>query len=385
MSTDSGIIHESLRSLFSATTSASLYGTEHPQVIRLAETAFTGISTALGISPEISLVVIEGELVINGEAPVFSLSLNRFAEALTSSGIGHLKFITGLSREEIDAFIDGIAGQGTGRKPLLSSEHLRLGQADLSLAGENGATEDSGHISFEELPAEELARFTEIYELLKSRSKLKISGLVEIVSAFIDTFRQEGEIRLVTAALRTSNEYSFTHAANVCILNLAQAIELGIDGKLLNDIGVASILHDIGKLFLPEEILTTTALLTDPEFRIMQEHPALGARHLLETPGIPRLAVVTAYEHHMRYNLSGYPLAPDGWRPNLCSQMTMISDFFDAMRTERSYRNAASLKTIADMMLEKNGTEFNPFLTRNFLNILKRVVTAVRNTPSTHP
>jgi HD-GYP domain-containing protein (c-di-GMP phosphodiesterase class II) len=138
-------------------------------------------------------------------------------------------------------------------------------------------------------------------------------------------------------------------------------------------------LHDIGKLLIPEELLIKKDRLTPLEFEIMKKHPVRGARHLLEVPGVPRLAVVTAYEHHMRYDLSGYPEAPEGWRPNLCSQITMISDFFDAMRTQRPYRNPVDLRTIVSRMLDMSGSDFHPLLARNFLNILKRMVDARRS------
>ena len=378
MSTDTTIIQESLRLLSASITNASLYGMAHPQVKKLAESAYNGIYNAFNESPEISLVVVEGELVVNGEPPVDSLFLSRFAETLTDCKIGHLKLIAGLAPEELAVFISGMAAMTSDVKKLSSTEHLRVGQADLATGGEQGDSNGSKNLTFEELPAEELSRFTEIYELLGSKKKIKISGLAEIVSAFIETFRQEGETRLVMAALRSSDTYSFTHSANVCILNLIQAIELGIEGKTLHEIGLAAMLHDIGKLFIPEEILTTTGPLTDGQFETMRQHPALGAQHLLEIPGVPRLAIVTAYEHHMRHDLSGYPHAPEGWQPNLSSQITMISDFFDAMRTKRPHRNALDLKTIVGMMREKAGTEFHPLLTRNFLTILKRVVTNYR-------
>ena len=378
MSTDTTIIQESLRLLSASITNASLYGMAHPQVKKLAESAYNGIYNAFNESPEISLVVVEGELVVNGEPPVDSLFLSRFAETLTDCKIGHLKLIAGLAPEELAVFISGMAAMTSDVKKLSSTEHLRVGQADLATGGEQGDSNGSKNLTFEELPAEELSRFTEIYELLGSKKKIKISGLAEIVSAFIETFRQEGETRLVMAALRSSDTYSFTHSANVCILNLIQAIELGIEGKTLHEIGLAAMLHDIGKLFISEEILTTSGPLTDEQFEKMRQHPALGAQHLLEIPGVPRLAIVTAYEHHMRHDLSGYPHAPEGWQPNLSSQITMISDFFDAMRTKRPHRNALDLKTIVGMMREKAGTEFHPLLTRNFLTILKRVVTNYR-------
>ena len=107
---------------------------------------------------------------------------------------------------------------------------------------------------------------------------------------------------------------------------------LGIDGQLLHDIGLAAMLHDMGKLFLPEEVLTKPGKLDEKEWELMKLHPVRGAQYLLSTPGVPQLAVITAYEHHMNYDLSGYPQVPQGWRQHLCSQMTTISDFFDALR-----------------------------------------------------
>ncbi|KAB0669693.1 HD domain-containing protein [Oryzomonas sagensis] len=385
MDSESLIIQESIRSLLSATANAALYTMGHPQVARLAESAFKGISAALGISRQISLTVIEDELIINGEPPSFSLSMNRFAEVLKSRGIGHVKFIEGLDREEITALIAALASQEMGRAALTSSEHIRFGQVALSEGSGGGYAVSpdgdgaQGPIPLKDMPAEELARFTEIYGALKKKQKMKVTGIVEIVSGFITAFRQEGESRLVMATMRSDEEYTFTHSANVCILNLAQAISLGIEGQMLHDIGIAAMLHDIGKLLIPEEILIKSGKLTPQEFKLLEEHPVQGARHLLEVPGVPRLAVVTAYEHHMKYDLSGYPAAPEGGRLNLCSQITMISDFFDAMRTRRPYRAPVDLRTIVGQIVDRSGSDFHPLLARNFLNILKRMVDARRS------
>jgi HD-GYP domain-containing protein (c-di-GMP phosphodiesterase class II) len=105
----------------------------------------------------------------------------------------------------------------------------------------------------------------------------------------------------------------------------------------------------------------------------MKQHPVKGARHLLMTPGVPRLAVTAAYEHHLKFNLGGYPLVSVGWRQNLCSHLTMISDFFDALRTRRPYREPLELQQIADMMTDMMGTDLHPALTRNFLKIISNL------------
>jgi len=95
--------------------------------------------------------------------------------------------------------------------------------------------------------------------------------------------------------------------------------------------------------------------------------------HLLDTPGVPRLAVVTAYEHHMRYNFTGYPQVPAGWQQNICSQMTAVSDTFDALRTKRTYSEARDWDSVALLMSGLAGKELHPVLTRNFLIVLDKI------------
>lgn len=379
MSSDKHHIHDFIRHLLSATANASLYGMAHPQVGRLSAQAFISIGVLLQSRPDVTLLVVENELVIDGQPQELSLFFNRLTQILKSREIGSLKLLSGITKQEVDVFISGLAKQlDDSTQTMASSDHIRLGKVDLRVSGLSGDADliglDKPRITLPDMPREELARFMEIYETVKKKHKLQINGVFDVVSGFIDVFRQEGKPLLAMAALREADEYTFTHSTNVCVLNLAQAMALGIEGPLLNDIGVAAMLHDIGKLFIPEEILTKKGTLNQDEFETMKQHPVKGARHLLETPGVPRLAVIAAYEHHLKFNLSGYPHVLPGWQQNLCSHMTTISDFFDALRTRRSYREPVPLKETAGMMLDMMGTDLHPVLTRNFLRIISRLV-----------
>jgi HD-GYP domain-containing protein (c-di-GMP phosphodiesterase class II) len=364
-----------IRLLLSASANASLYSAGHPQVVRLGAQLFETLSATLEEAGELTLMVIENELIINGRPQDFSLFLSRFSQILKGRGIEHIKILRGVTRQELEQFIVSLSGALGGPEEMVPSEHLRFGYLDLRLSPgtaerpEQPAAPPSGS-RLPELSRLELERFSEIYQSVRRQQKLQINGIVDIVSGFVEVFRQEGMPLLVLAALRESDEYTFTHSTNVCILNLAQAMALGIGGQQLKDIGVSAMLHDIGKLFIPEEIITKKGKLTDQEFALMQEHPARGARFLLETAGVPRMAAIAAFEHHARYDLGGYPkFAPD-WRLNLCSQLTMISDFFDATRTRRSYREPLSLDQITSLMLDMAGEQLHPVLTQNFLTIL---------------
>lgn len=381
MSSDSHHIHDFIRHLLSATANASLYGMAHPQVVRLSSQAFASIDAILQARPEIPLLVVENELVIDGHPQDLSLFLGRFTQILKSRGVGTLTLLSGITKSEIEALISGLAKQTNDvSQAMASSEHIRMGTVALRVSDSGGGAESSGHhkpgITLPDLPQAELARFMEIYESVKKKHKLQIHGVVDVVSGFIDVFKQEGKPLLAMAALRDTDEYTFTHSTNVCVLNLAQAMALGIEGQLLNDIGVAAMLHDIGKLFIPEEILKKTDKLDYGEYETMKLHPVKGARHLLETPGVPRLAVIAAYEHHLKFNLTGYPSVAYGWQQNLCSHMTTISDFFDALRTRRSYRDPVPISDIASMMYGMIGTDLHPALTRNFMKIISGLMEA---------
>jgi len=239
---------------------------------------------------------------------------------LLENRIGHLRFLAGIPLDELSQFVSALAKKDSGT--LGSGAFIRVGRVEMPETGEESGSlgagnvgSASGHFSLEELPAIELTRMIEIYEAVKRKERLKPSSIAETVAELVEAFKREGEALLVMAALREKDEYTFTHNANVCILTMAQAMSLGIRGQLVNDIGMAAMLHDIGKMFVPDEILTKPGKLTDEEFAIMKRHPVKGARYLLETPGVPRLAAIVAYEHHMRDDLSGYPPAPQGWAP----------------------------------------------------------------------
>ena len=383
MSSDNNQIHDFIRHLLSATANASLYGMAHPQVVRLSQMAFARIDAILQARPDITLLMVENELVIDGHPQDLSLFLGRFTQILKSRGIGSLTLKTGLSKNEIDNLIRGLARQSNnGGQAMTSSEHVRLGTVDIQVSDTAGCGATPGEskprLTLPDMPKAEVARFMEMYEAVKKKQKLQIHGVVDVVSGFIDVFKQEGKPLLALAGLRDTDEYTFTHSTNVCVLNLAQAMALGIEGQLLNDIGVAAMLHDIGKLFIPEDILKKTDKLDFDEYEIMKQHPVKGARYLLETPGVPRLAVIAAYEHHLKFNLTGYPDVSGDWRQNLCSHMTTISDFFDALRTRRSYREPVPLEDIAAMMHSMIGTELHPGLTRNFLEIITGLMETTR-------
>ncbi len=387
------------RHLSTAVSTSRLYAPDHPQVAKLLREARACLLTALAGEKSLAMLRIDEQLVVNQFPLPRSLHLERLARLLKESGIGYIHFRPNLDSEELHALVTRLAKGGA---VAFSSENLRLGQveirhrtpagssgnegsvlaaADLSASGDPDLNSGSAGAGIDallassgilaEVSSEELARIMEIYEAVRKKRRLQVVSLSDIVTRFIDVFAGHADPLLAMAHLRSMDEYTFVHSLNVCLLNLAQAIALGINGQMLHDIGLAAMLHDIGKLFIPVDVITKPDKLDDGEWQLMQTHPLRGAEYLLRCPGVPRLAVVNAYEHHMRYDRKGYPQSSAAWQQNLCSQLTTISDVFDALSTRRSYRKPLQNHEILDLLTAEKGRQLNPLLVDNFLQMMQ--------------
>src|SRR6476620_8120096 len=175
---------------------------------------------------------------------------------------------------------------------------------------------------------------------------------------------------MALTALKKYDNYTFTHMVNVAALAMAQARALNLDGPLLREFGFAALMHDIGKVNTPHEVLNKPGKLTDEEFTIMKRHVVDGAHILRRTPEMPALAPVVAFEHHLRQDLSGYPENVGHRELNLCTQIVSIADVYDALRSNRVYRQGLPSDRIKAIMTQKDSPAFNSKLLRRFINLI---------------
>jgi HD-GYP domain-containing protein (c-di-GMP phosphodiesterase class II) len=141
--------------------------------------------------------------------------------------------------------------------------------------------------------------------------------------------------------IRDYDEYTFTHSVNVCIFSVALGKKLGLSRLQLYDLGIAALLHDVGKARVPLEILNKTTGLDEREWRVMQAHPWLGALTLYAMRAhdeVPFRSVLVAHEHHMKTDLSGYPRTVRPRTLGIFSRIVSVADGFDAATTRRSYQ-----------------------------------------------
>ncbi len=383
-------IHEGLSRVISlltaAVTNTGLYSPTHPQVAQYVERAYAGLADMLRQKPEITVLLIGDDLVADNRPLVASGAasyVSNFSRILKRKAVERMTFTTGLTRLELQSFINDLASPDTAS--VRSTPSVKLGKVELWTKKDNEGGADALSALAEGVPGvsqealqellaltgSELDALKELYLSVKKHKKIDVRGVDEMVKGFIHGFRREINPLSLLASLKSVHEYTFTHVTNVCILAMGQAETLGFTGAYLHQIGVASLLHDVGKVFIPEEILNKPGKLSQDERKIIETHTVKGARYLMGIEGIPKLAVLSAMEHHLKYDGSGYPSIKGGWRPNIVSQLISVADVFDAMRSSRSYQGALPMQQIADVLRKGSGTSFNPQLVDHFFRLIR--------------
>lgn len=388
------IIHEGLSRVISlltaAVTNTGLYSPTHPQVAQYVEKAYAGLIDMLRQKPEITVLLIGNDLVADNRPLAASAAasyVSNFSRILKRKAVERMTFTTGLTKPELQSLINDLASPDTGS--VRSTQSVKLGKVELRVKKdeENGtdalsALTEGAAVSVPGVPqdtlqelllltASELDALKEVYLSAKKHKKINVRGVDEMVKGFIKGFRREINPLSLLASLKSVHEYTFTHVTNVCILAMGQAETLGFHGENLHQIGVASLLHDVGKVFIPEEILNKPGKLSQDERKIIETHTVKGARYLMGIEGIPKLAILSAMEHHLKFDGSGYPSIKGGWQPNIVSQLISIADVFDAMRSKRSYQGAIPMEKIAEVLNNGKGASFNPQLVDHFFRLIR--------------
>jgi HD-GYP domain-containing protein (c-di-GMP phosphodiesterase class II) len=373
--------------LTAAISNARLYAVDHPQVRRYFKAAHRALDALLKDLAEITILVIGNDLVVNGQTlNGKGRQIAQLVALLRRNGISRISFGPEVRAKELTAFIHELSRAKS--KAVHSRPGIQLGQVevrdagggdDLDNAEGTNADEGIGDGQMQETVADlaslrdvKQEEFKALYHQARRHQKIDLRSIDEMVKKFIGGFsRGINPLRLL-ADIKSADEYTFTHVVNVCILTMGQAEALGFKGRHLYDIGIASVLHDVGKQFIPSEIIHKPGMLTPEERKIIETHTIKGAQYLLGLEEIPKLAVLGALEHHIRYDGSGYPAIAGDWEPNIASQMLAIADMFDAMRSRRPYQDPKPQKLILKIMREEAGTCFNPVLVNSFIRLITR-------------
>jgi HD-GYP domain-containing protein (c-di-GMP phosphodiesterase class II) len=201
-----------------------------------------------------------------------------------------------------------------------------------------------------------------------------IKKIKRAVQSIVDQILNEETSLLGLTTLRDYDEYTFTHSVNVCIFSVALGRKIGLTKLQLYDLGVAALLHDIGKSRVPLEILNKPDGLNDEEWRMMSAHPWLGVLALFQMRGqaeLPYRAMVVAHEHHMKTDLTGYPKHLRERQMSIYSKIVAVADGFDAATSRRVYQTEP-LTPVAVLAEMRNNPRrgMDPVIVKAFVSLV---------------
>lgn len=189
-----------------------------------------------------------------------------------------------------------------------------------------------------------------------------------VVEQMLGSIFRNQDALLGLTRIRDMDQYTFEHSVSVSALMIAFAKKLGLDETTIWEVGIGGILHDIGKLQVPEKILNKPGRLTDDEFSIMRGHVGFGTRLIDQTDTIPRHALQVVLQHHERLNGSGYPGRLSGEEISLFGRMAAIIDVYDAITSDRVYHKGEIPSVVLRQLIEWSGEGvFDPKLVQRFI------------------
>jgi putative nucleotidyltransferase with HDIG domain len=246
--------------------------------------------------------------------------------------------------------------------------HIKVGRITSEEPGKDGIASDMAAIR--QLYTSAVSAAEAAWDAAAAEGQPDVPAALHAVEGLADAVTQNRTALVALTAMRNYDNYTFTHMVNVSILTMGQARALGIEGRLLREFGLSALMHDIGKVRTPKEILQKPERLTDQEFVIMRRHPVEGAEILRRTPEMPILAPVVAFEHHLRLDGTGYPEGAKRSALNLGTMMCSIADVYDAMRSQRAYQQAFPTDRVLAVLKKDDGAHFDAQLVRRFVQLL---------------
>jgi len=197
---------------------------------------------------------------------------------------------------------------------------------------------------------------------------IKPSLLYDQVSNITKELLAKKSLMLNMIDLRAQDDYTFAHSVNVCVLALMTGISLGFTRDQLAVLGVGALLHDVGKVHIPDEILNKPGKLTEEEFFIMKKHTNYGYEMIRLAKGLGQEPPIIAYQHHESYDGSGYPMGIKGDQFHEFAQIVAIADKFDALTANRIYRKAYPSHEAYEMCAASGDYLFKDYIVKAFLH-----------------
>lgn len=367
---------EFLLSLTRTLATMSLYGESHPRRQGAVEHSFERLTTLLDENPRPQFSFLSDE-VVYGKRAMRELQDWEWTRRLADAGLQRLEIESGVTLEEYAAFLEhagdlltGVASRSTSMRPEPRT-HIRFGA--VGLQGEGAAEHKPVETTALSYTLEEEAEAVRwIHQEMGGAGTLALLEAEAVVRSLSVAMHGSNRVVIPLLRLKEFDQYTTTHSINVSVLAMALAETLGVGARDVRAFGTAGLLHDIGKVRVPRDILIKPGKLSAEERAVLDRHPADGARIILESDEQLGVASAVAYEHHIMIDGGGYPAMRYRRECHFASRLVHVCDVFDALCTDRPYRAAWEIDRALAYIGERAGSEFDPAIARGFDAMMRR-------------
>ncbi|MBC7789725.1 MAG: HD domain-containing protein [Anaerolineae bacterium] len=364
-----------LTSLAQAFATMGLYPNTHPSRARTLDAAYEQLLLLQSTDPQPQFSFLEHE-VVYGRTTLQDMRDWAPGTRLSGIGVQRLEFTGFVSREDFELFVEDVmqrlaltASSAEARPERPTA--IRFGAVGLRGETQQEENEPLQVAGINYTMGEEVSAIKWIHQEVASRGNLHLLEAEATVRSLSVAMHGESRIVIPLLELKEFDQYTTTHSMNVAVLAMALAEYLGLDARDVRTFGVAGLLHDLGKVRIPKEILNKPGKLTDEERQIMQRHPSDGARVLIDSDRQLDLAATVAYEHHIMIDGGGYPNMHFRRDCHAASKLVHVCDVYDALRTKRPYRGAWESPKVLSYLEERAGTEFDASIVRGFIAMMQ--------------
>jgi len=369
-----------------AVSTMALYNDGHPSRERAVDRSYECLLDLKRSNPSPRFSFL-GEETIYGDVALRELGEWEWGIRLSQAGVQRMEFNENVTREQYEEFLEQMMARITlSFIDSTQANPMRDSGIKVGALGIKGDRETLPERPDTELPIakmdyslrEEAASIQSMHRDVQDRGKLPLAEAEAVVRSLSLAMHGDQEMIIPLLQLREFDEYTTTHSLNVSVLTMAVAEFLELSSDDVRTFGVAGLLHDLGKVNIPPDILNKPGKLTDEERLVIQNHPIDGAKLIIESGRRLDLAAAVAHEHHIMINGHGYPKVHYPRDCHKASKLVHVCDVYDALRTRRPYRDAWESSRILVYIEERAGTEFEPDAARVFVNMMKKIESGIQ-------
>jgi len=372
-----------------AVSTMALYNDGHPARERAVDRSYQCLRDLQQIDPNPRFSFL-GEETIYGETALRELVDWEWGTRLAHAGVQRMELAVNVTREEYEEFLEEMMARIT--LSVIDSAEARPSRPSgikIGTLGIRGETRELQESFEADVPVatisyslgEEAASIQSMHREVQERGKLPLAEAEAVVRSLSMAMHGDQEMILPLLQLKEFDEYTTTHSLNVSVLTMALAESLELAQQDVRTFGIAGLLHDLGKVNVPQDILNKPGKLTDEERKVMQQHPVAGAKLIIESGRRLDLAAAVAHEHHIMINGHGYPTCHYRRECHKASKLVHVCDVYDALRTRRPYRDAWESERVLTYIEERAGTEFEPESATAFLKMMRKVESGIQRSP----